>query len=52
MDNLFDIYFDAVENLEWSFALTCSLFDVDEQEMTSKLGRKCPYGLLGYLEEM
>jgi hypothetical protein len=47
----FDLYLDAVENLDWNFGLTCSLFEVNEDEMEDALGCRCPYGLFGYLEE-
>jgi hypothetical protein len=47
----FDSYLEAVENLDWGFSLTCSLFGVEEVEMEGILGCRCPYGLFGYLEE-
>jgi hypothetical protein len=51
MPDLFDIYFEAVENLEWSFSLTCSALGLDAAAMADHLGCDCPYGLLGYVEE-
>jgi hypothetical protein len=52
MPDLFDLYLDKVENLEWSFALQCSLHGLDDVEMENHLGCRCPYGLYGYLEEI
>lgn len=46
----FNIYLNAVENLEWNFSLMCAFFELNEAEMEQKLGCRCEYGLFGYLE--